>query len=64
MKAINILWDTNKDKELLKELPTEIEIPEEILKDCEDEDEIEETVSDYISDETGFCHFGFELDID
>lgn len=50
MKAINIKWDTDGEK---IELPTEIEIPEEIT----DEDEI----SDYISDETGFCHYGFEL---
>lgn len=64
MKAIDILWDTDGDKEILEELPTEIEIPEEILEECEDEDEIEETVSDYISDETGFCHFGFSLTTD
>lgn len=50
MKAINIKWDTDGEK---IELPVEIEIPEEIT----DEDEI----SDYISDETGFCHYGFEL---
>lgn len=50
MKVINIKWDTDGEK---IELPAEIEIPEEIT----DEDEI----SDYISDETGFCHYGFEL---
>lgn len=53
MKAINIEWDTDGDMELLKQLPTEIEIPEEIV----DEDEI----SDYLSDQTGFCHYGFEV---
>ena len=53
MKAINIRWDTDGDMELLYELPTEIEIPE----DMTDEDEI----SDYLSDEIGFCHYGFEL---
>ena len=52
MKAINIEWDVDY-KEDLYSLPAEIEIPE----DLEDEDEI----SDYISDVTGFCHFGFEL---
>lgn len=51
MKAINIKWDTD-DKHV--KLPSEIEIPEEMF----DEDEI----SDYISDVTGFCHGGFELD--
>jgi len=52
MKAINIIWDVDNDKDL-EFLPTEIEIP----KGMTDEDEI----SDYISDETGFCHCGFEL---
>lgn len=53
MKAINIKWDIDGDIELSKQLPTEMEIP----KGMTDEGEI----SDYLSDETGFCHFGFEL---
>ncbi len=58
MKAINIKWDTDGDKELLQKLPMEIEIPEEIVcDDLFDEDEI----SDWLTDQTGFCHFGFEL---
>lgn len=50
MKVVNIVWDT--DGENVK-LPNEIELPFGMF----DEDEI----SDYISDETGFCHYGFEL---
>ena len=53
MKAINIRWDTDGDNELLYILPTEMEIPEGMT----DEDEI----SDWLSDEEGFCHNGFEL---
>lgn len=53
MKAINIKWDTDGDTELFNELPIEMEIPEGMI----DEDEI----SDYLSDETGFCHSGFDL---
>ena len=52
MKAINILWDTDGEE---VNLPNEIEIPD--WMDKEDDDEI----SDYLSDTTGFCHFGFEL---
>ena len=52
MKAINILWDTDGEE---VNLPNEIEIPDCV--DKEDDDEI----SDYLSDATGFCHFGFEL---
>lgn len=53
MKAVNIKWDVD-DPEDMDLLPTEIEIPEGMT----DEDEI----SDYISDETGYCHYGFDLD--
>lgn len=53
MKAINIKWDTDGDMEVLKQLPTEIEIP----ADMTDEEEI----SDYLSDVTGFCHYGYDL---
>ena len=53
MKAINIKWDVDTEEEL-KDLPTEIEIPNNI--DIEDD-----VISDYISDVTGFCHYGFEL---
>lgn len=53
MKVTNIKWDVDGEVDLLTDLPTEIEIPNGIT----DNDEI----SDYISDETGFCHFGFDL---
>lgn len=53
MKAINILWDVDDDEKELVSLPNEIDIPEGMT----DEDEI----SDYLSDETGFCHKGFDL---
>ena len=52
LKAINIMWDVD-DKMDLKHLPTGIIIPEGMTD--------EEEISDYISDETGFCHDGFEV---
>lgn len=57
LKAVNIQWDVD-DPEDLKDLPTEIEIPAGI--DPEDDD----AISDYISDFTGFCHKGFDLQRD
>ena len=51
MKAINILWDTDGEN---ISLPTEIDIPEGMTDDDE--------ISDYISNVTGFCHYGFQLD--
>lgn len=50
MKAINIKWDTDGES---IELPNEIELPFGMIN--------EDEISDYISDETGFCHYGFEL---
>ena len=50
MKAINIQWDTDGEN---ISLPKEIDIPEGMTD--------EEQISDYISDKTGFCHYGFEL---
>lgn len=52
LKATNILWDVDYDDN--GELPTEIDIPEGMT----DEDEI----SDYLSEVTGYCHQGFELE--
>lgn len=59
MKAINIKWDIDLEDD---------ETYEEALKDCELPTEVEisydvdeEDISDWLSDEYGFCHAGFEL---
>ncbi len=51
MKAINIKWDFGQED---VDYPTEMEIPDGMT----DEDEI----SDYITDVSGCCHKGFDLD--
>lgn len=53
--AYDIKWDTDGDKDVLGDLPTEIIIPDGMVDD--------EEISDYVSDETGFCHTGFKLGI-
>lgn len=67
MKAINIKWDVTDGaedmtqeemNEVLETLPTEIEVPNYL---GDDEDEFLDNVSDWLSDEFGFCHDGFEL---
>lgn len=62
MKAVNIKWDTDGDLELLQDLPKEIEIPEYLIDEDTDIDEYEEEISDYISEVTGYCHCGFDLE--
>ena len=54
--AYNIRWDTDgEDLDLPRTVHLEVatQYPEEL--EC--------LVSDEISDRTGFCHFGFDLDI-
>lgn len=51
MKAINIVWDIDDMADVI--LPNEIEIPVGMTD--------EENISDYITNETGFCHYEFEL---
>ena len=55
-KVINIKWETDGQE---VDLPNEIDIPEKFI----DEDGIDEdAVSDWISDETGWLHDGFEIE--
>ena len=50
MKAVNIQWDTDG---VDVDLPSEIEIPSGMVDDDE--------ISDYLTNKTGYCHFGYEL---
>lgn len=55
-RVINIKWETDGQE---VDLPNEIDIPEKFI----DEDGIDEdAVSDWISDETGWLHDGFEIE--
>ena len=63
LKAINIKWNTDGDKEVLNELPTEMIIPDELEEMYKKDKEYAlEEISDWLSDETGFCHDGFEIE--
>ena len=57
MKAVNIIWDIDtEDMEMCADnldLPSEIEIPDNLID--------EEDISDYITELTGFCHCGFDI---
>lgn len=68
LKAINIKWDTDGDNEVLQSLPTEMIIPDYLeeyyYKDRkyeEDKRYVMEEISSWLSDETRFCHNGFEI---
>ena len=56
LKAVDIKWDLDAEdieEGVADELPTEINIPAWMTDG--------ETISDYITSETGFCHKGFRL---
>lgn len=54
--ATCIQWDTDGDEELKEELPKEIKISPNVYNNGI------EAISDYISNETGFCHEGFVVE--
>lgn len=54
-KATNIKWDVDDSKDL-SSLPVEVELPDDVNG--------EEEISDYITDLTGFCHKGFNIEDD
>lgn len=57
--AHDIRWDTDGDMKLFKSLPQEIEIPDWVWEEYEDG--YDDAISEYVSDVTGFCHYGFEV---
>lgn len=59
IRIYNIDYDTDGDIDLANDLPKILTLE----ADTTDEDAIEAIASDYISDTTGFCHFGFEWEI-
>lgn len=56
----NIRWDTDGDMEALASLPTEVYTPPFLSCEYTDLDSYLDDVSDWLSDEFGWCHFGFE----
>lgn len=53
MKAINIIWETDGEE---VNLPSEIELPSTIEADDED------TITDYLSDETGWLVISYDIE--
>lgn len=61
IRCFNIKWDTDGDSRVLGTLPQEVFYEGYVFK--EDEDQIDEILGDYLSDNWGFCHYGFEFEI-
>lgn len=60
-KTIVDAWDTDGDKEVFDSLPQEVVLPDYLTpSNYEGKEEFLDDVSDWLSDEYGFCHFGFD----
>lgn len=63
----DIDWDTTNDNSFEEIKADDLGLPDEVIvnteyldiEDDEDMDEVENAISDYLSDEYGFCHNGF-----
>ena len=60
VKCTEIQWDTDRDKRLLKKLPKNITLT---IEDYCDGDDLDDVIADMLSDEYGFCLFGFNYEI-
>lgn len=60
VKCTEIQWDTDGDKSLLKKLPKNVIIT---IDDYCDGDDLDDVIADMLSDEYGFCLFGFNYEI-
>ena len=60
IKLYNIEWDT--DGEVIDDLPTEVIIDNPTEEMCESVGGFDDVLADYLSDEYGFCVFGFSAD--
>ena len=59
MKIRNILWDTDGDREARASLPKEVELPSRFDQShFASREEWLDTLSNWLSDEFGFCHLG------
>lgn len=61
VQVYDIDWDT--DDMLATTLPTNLNLSFEQFSDSKDIDEFEEKLSDYLSDNFGYCHNGFKYEI-
>lgn len=61
VKAVDIEWDTDGGDMKALCLSTEMEIPLDIA--ITDGEIDEDAIGDYISNESGFCHYGFGISI-
>lgn len=61
-RVFDISWDANDNEKIDLPQSIKVTITEEDVDDLDDQEDIEFFIEDYISDETGFCHWGFQYE--
>lgn len=59
----NVNWDVKGEVGTLKDLGLKNDFIEEVNIEDIDDDELDDFLSDWLSDEFGYCHFGFDYEI-
>ena len=59
----NVNWDVEEEVGSLNELGLETDFIEDVDIEDIDDDELDDFLSDWLSDEYGYCHFGFDYEI-
>lgn len=62
-RCYNIEWDIDEEDIDDVSLPSEVEIEIDHEEEICCEGEFSDCLSDKLSDEYGFCHFGFEFEV-
>lgn len=62
VRCYNIDWDTDGDKKQFDLMPQEVTMELEVPEDA-NEDELDDYIGGKLSDDYGYCHFGYEYDI-
>lgn len=60
-KIVDIKWDTDGDKALFDSLPQKIILPEQFCTEDKDDYDYLDEVSEWLSDEYGYCQSGFRI---
>lgn len=60
MTCYEIKWDVDYPEDI-DNLPDEVLVPESVYIEAEDKEEALDIVSDWLSDEYGYCHYGFKV---
>lgn len=62
IKIKNIKWDIDDNENS----STQLNLPTEIIEEfnCDDKEELDDMISNWLSDSFGYCHFGFDYEIE